>query len=774
MTLISRILRLLNSWQLAKFLLLFLFLFIVLSGVAQELDRADVSLFQQAAFLGLSCGWLIARIPLPAWAAGFACGTIGVESVAILAGRLDLPFADFLRASGFIGLDVLQRQAVPPGMTFSWLASAARLLQTPVAESIRLKTWLTYLANGIPSFDPLASGFIWGLIFFLVSVFAGWTVATHRPVLPAILPGAACLGLVLVYSQGEWSFAVAALALILLLLVFGEYDRKEFGWIRAGLGFASEIKMDMIFSSVVVVPALVAAAVILPSISLDDISRWIRERFAQPAESAQAGPESLGLQPGSSLSSGITAPGMPRSYLLKGGLELSREVMMVVVTGEQPVFVPGLYTPVPITHYWRGVTYDIYIERGWYTSPVIGQDYRAGERLIEDPSTGRVLHQEVTSTREGEGPMYLAGELITADQDFRVDWRTDQDPFGAVVFSPDYQADTAIPEADEADLRAAGLDYPGQIRSRYLSLPSSLPQRVQALAISLTASSITPYDQALAIQDYLRREYHYSLDIDAPPPNRDVVDYFLFDSRTGYCDYFASAMVVMARAAGIPARLASGYAPGTYNLSRLQFVVIEADAHSWPELYFPGIGWVAFEPTPALAPISRASTPSPASVEEILRTGTSATGILPDIIRTVIDVAVTLPLVALAAAAGFFLWILLAPLRFFWLRPAAVLGAQYRALRAHGRRLRIPLTPASTPMEVARRLIDRAGPMLKEPQPALIRRIAMDYGRMVYGNHPPTAGDRTERAGEWLSLDRGLWGLWLREILRPPARRIRR
>ncbi len=129
-------------------------------------------------------------------------------------------------------------------------------------------------------------------------------------------------------------------------------------------------------------------------------------------------------------------------------------------------------------------------------------------------------------------------------------------------------------------------------------MPPEVPQRVKDLALQLTASSLTPYDRVRAIESYLRT-IPYTLDVPLPPANRDVVDYFLFDLREGYCDYYATAMVVLARAAGVPARLAMGYAPGTYNLNSKRFVVTEADAHSWVEVYFPDIGWVPFEPTPA-------------------------------------------------------------------------------------------------------------------------------------------------------------------------------
>jgi hypothetical protein len=136
------------------------------------------------------------------------------------------------------------------------------------------------------------------------------------------------------------------------------------------------------------------------------------------------------------------------------------------------------------------------------------------------------------------------------------------------------------------------------VTKRYLSLPGELPGRVKELAIQLTASEPTAYDRAKAIERYLRG-FPYTLDIPHPPLDQDLVDYFLFDLRKGYCDYYASAMVVLARVAGIPTRIVTGYANGVYNLNSKRFMVTEADAHTWVEVYFPNIGWVHFEPTAA-------------------------------------------------------------------------------------------------------------------------------------------------------------------------------
>ena len=145
--------------------------------------------------------------------------------------------------------------------------------------------------------------------------------------------------------------------------------------------------------------------------------------------------------------------------------------------------------------------------------------------------------------------------------------------------------------------------------TKFLTLPDSVPERVLTLARELTANALTPYDRAQAIETYLRTSYPYTLDVPAPPPGRDVADFFLFELEKGYCDYYATAMVVLARAAGLPARFVSGYASGTYDSSNAQYIVTEANAHSWVEIFFTDIGWVEFEPTAGLPAIDRQNEP---------------------------------------------------------------------------------------------------------------------------------------------------------------------
>src|SRR5260370_36233488 len=103
---------------------------------------------------------------------------------------------------------------------------------------------------------------------------------------------------------------------------------------------------------------------------------------------------------------------------------------------------------------------------------------------------------------------------------------------------------------------------------------------------------MTPYDKSKAIESWLRGNVAYNEAMPNPPGNVDLIDWSLFTVKQGYCTYYASAMVIMLRSLHIPARMAAGFAQGTYDPATQSFVVRERDAHTWVEVYFPGAGWV--------------------------------------------------------------------------------------------------------------------------------------------------------------------------------------
>jgi len=161
-----------------------------------------------------------------------------------------------------------------------------------------------------------------------------------------------------------------------------------------------------------------------------------------------------------------------------------------------------------------------------------------------------------------------------------------------------YAGNSRLPPRDAGKLRAAGTDYSREITSTYLQLPAGLDRRIPDLAREITKNAQTPFDKALGIETYLRTRFGYTLNLTGKP-GQDPLAHFLFETRAGHCEYFASAMTIMLRTLGIPSREVNGFLPGEYNDLGGDYIVRASDAHSWVEVYFPGNGWQVFDPTPS-------------------------------------------------------------------------------------------------------------------------------------------------------------------------------
>ncbi|ULO06951.1 transglutaminase domain-containing protein [Paenibacillus sp. 19GGS1-52] len=176
----------------------------------------------------------------------------------------------------------------------------------------------------------------------------------------------------------------------------------------------------------------------------------------------------------------------------------------------------------------------------------------------------------------------------------------------------EYTVKALLPESNPAVLRTLNGYDPQAITSEYLELPASLPRRIASLAEQLTAPAENRYDASVAVRDYLRSRYSYTLNTLIPPSGTDFVDNFLFDTRQGYCVHFATAMTILLRSAGIPARYVQGYGPGTLEAGSepQRYAVTQGDAHAWVEVYFAGAGWVPFDPTPGAGGASGFAPPA--------------------------------------------------------------------------------------------------------------------------------------------------------------------
>lgn len=178
-----------------------------------------------------------------------------------------------------------------------------------------------------------------------------------------------------------------------------------------------------------------------------------------------------------------------------------------------------------------------------------------------------------------------------------------------------YEVTSSVSLATADDLRLAGLDYPTWALAKYTALPPELPLRVRELGRELTAGAETPYDKAKAVEAYLKT-LPYSLSIEPPPFDADGVDYFLFEQKKGYSEYFASAMTVLLRTQGIPTRMVTGYTVGNQVPEHDIFIVTDSHSHGWVEVFFPRYGWISFEPTPGAA-IPVATRPAPEEAPDL-------------------------------------------------------------------------------------------------------------------------------------------------------------
>jgi transglutaminase-like putative cysteine protease len=160
-----------------------------------------------------------------------------------------------------------------------------------------------------------------------------------------------------------------------------------------------------------------------------------------------------------------------------------------------------------------------------------------------------------------------------------------------------YAGFSLLPPLNVAKLRAAPMEYSSDIASAYLQLPRKLDARIPEFARQITKNSQTPFDKALAIESYLRNHFTYTLNLTGKPGD-DPLAHFLFETRAGHCEYFASAMIIMLRTLGIPSREVNGFLPGEFNELGGDYIVRASDAHSWVEVYFSGADWQTFDPTP--------------------------------------------------------------------------------------------------------------------------------------------------------------------------------
>ncbi|NIS78791.1 MAG: hypothetical protein GTO14_00840 [Anaerolineales bacterium] len=445
------------------------------------------------------------------------------------------------------------------------------------------------------------------LVFLLWNTFAylAWTLVRKKQVIAGLIPPGLILGLNIHLSDQSSARLIFFVALSVFLTVYMVYQRNHLDWIRRKVDHP-DLRLEWGYSGFWLSFAITMLSITLPIFTTHKgwraISDFINRIQIEPRRISSQGVE--GSAPEGS--SGEATARTPDVSTIGTPIDQGLETIMLVSLSDPPPPLPEVAGPRPPKHYWRSGVFGKYTGWGW--EPVDLPQTADTLTFPSNPPRGRyALEQVFHILATHDDRLYAVNHPVAGNEEVQITLIASDDTllFGD---SSAYIVMSWATDVTAQELISAPLEYPAQIANSYLQLPASLPDRVRRLAARITTGAETTYEKTKRIESYLRNNYPYSLDVPPVPEGRDAVDYFLFDAPGGFCSYYASALVVMLRAEGIPARVVTGYAMGEYDPSEGVYRVRAEDSHAWVEVYFSGYGWVEFEPTPARSTFSREST----------------------------------------------------------------------------------------------------------------------------------------------------------------------
>jgi transglutaminase-like putative cysteine protease len=454
-----------------------------------------------------------------------------------------------------------------------------------------------------PVNDPLFFVVIMTVVFWFISSWAAFTLVRNQNYLEAVLPPT--IGLLIIQNYDRaipsrlWFMAIVGFLALLLLGRLHFLQNRE-SWRERRIFLSPDNSLELTSSMAVAAGLIILVSWTVPATltswksavqTWDKVTKPWRdfEDHMQNAVNALESPS--GGRAGEFFSSQLP---------LGQGFPLSDSIMFQVKAPDLPS------DKKPPRYYWRGRSYNDFVNGQWYSTGTEREEY--------SPSVVNPFNVAVSSKtpahfiiNTGDSsfsllyappqPIWISRTGLTFTQAMDnggkdiVAWHA----FPWLKPGETYQVDAVLSNPDQGQLQDAGSDYPEWVKQKYLQLPQSFSPRIKQLAQDITAGTQTPFEKATAITDYLRTNIEYAATVPNPPRGKDALEWVLFDYKKGFCVYYASSEVLMLRSLGIPARMAVGFAQGdragnTYTVRRLH-------AHAWPEVYFPNIGWIEFEPT---------------------------------------------------------------------------------------------------------------------------------------------------------------------------------
>jgi transglutaminase-like putative cysteine protease len=683
---------------------------------------AGIEVVPLVALVGAILMGLLALTPIP-WGAGVA---IGVVLGPVAAGVAAWPALQASHPTDVLGFGLVQ-------------------------------TWWMRLQDGTAVQDSAFDLYLISWLMWVTGGWLAWCVLRWRKPLLGLVPGAAAFATNLLnFPRDQNGYVLTILVLTLALLLWTNYMGSIANATRARVKLTGDARWDFWESGLVAMAALIVVAIMLPPLSTQDRSLDMESTaFTNWAQLLQT--LSHPGQSGNASGAGVGTTGFSTDILLNPSLKRTHAIVFTYT-------VQGTYAD---PYYFRGVDDTLLTAGAWryagvgqyheaipksqvlkYAEDYAKMDVAAFKVNMTAPPTGnndilfypgRLYHvnRDSLAIESLVAPATASGALMNIDKLSSVSPRTSRGGYGVTV---EYSAATT------ADLQAAGTAFPDWVAA-YTQLPNNYRSQAvldrihqKALDIVQAAGAQNEYDAAAAIEQYLRSNvFTYTLEPQRAPEGVDPLDYFLFTSHQGYCEFFATAMGDMLRSLGIPTRLVSGFGAGTYDAAASAYVVHSDDAHSWVEAYFPTYGWIQFEPTRDTSGVYN-SIPRGASGNNICQrdlgcdtpSGGSAGGVAPlpagkgttggDVPGTgggggfsfrVPDPSTVTKIVAIVVALLLFMFAAAAR----YLRPRTVMGVWRRTL-VLARLAGADQRPGETPFELGRRLA-RSFPEASEPMRSL-------------------------------------------------------
>ena len=540
---------------------------------------------------------------MPSLTAAAALGLVAGSALA----RVRAPALPLVLASLALGL------AAATGMVLHTMRLADPLASGAAARWselwARMGDWASALVFGGVSADPLPFVLLMAFVAWALPCLSGWAVFRWRNPWLALAPAGVAILTNISYLPGQPSIEfILFLFAAILLFTRLQLLRTVLRWRGRRAALPPLLSFEVLHAGAWIAVALILAAWLAPAGGEMGALSSSWERALRPItdRAERFGVVFLGIDS----KRGQLIHHFDRALPLQGRVTLGDEPLYRVTLP------PGGGAP-----HLRSTAFDEYGLFGWRLTdtardPLPGATIEAAR--YGDPETRARLRRPVVAEVEAVAPLserrlLTAGEPLAAD--VAASAVTGPSPEDIAALRPDerlragqrYATVGSVSAADAEILVAAGDDYPAWVTERYLQLPGGLPERVREQAEEIAGGTAIPYVAAFRVERWLRANFAFDLRTPSPPPRRDPVDHFLFGTQRGFFDHHASAMAVMLRTLGVPARVAVGFFAGDRALDEEtgEYVLTERDSWAWPEVYFPGLGWVEFNPTPGRDTISR-------------------------------------------------------------------------------------------------------------------------------------------------------------------------